>query len=214
MQCSPVRIPNLGIVDPVLKKMASCATKKKKGTRHACEKLHRTVTSLSKKLDVKISHVPVWIRYTRKRLSQVLVDYPVLRMTDWIDTIFKGGGHFFLGGRTLADLPLVREELVHFWENFEKVDSEFPFFKDMPKEKWGSCIPLALHGDEGRGRLHNPVMVVAVQPLLPIHGKKTNMQGLLEYVQYFSSLITQFFEGLWDLAGQQKYVVANLISVQ
>ena len=39
------------------------------------------------------------------------------------------------------------------------------------------CIPLALHGDEGRARAKQPILVMSVQPLLPLNDGKTNMQG-------------------------------------
>ncbi|CAK8989484.1 Uncharacterized protein SCF082_LOCUS1828 [Durusdinium trenchii] len=168
-----------GVVDRSLQRLASCGSAAKNATYtgHACEKLHRVIAKEKRKLDVKISRVPLWVRYSRKRLAPAFVHYPVLRMPDWVETIFKNGGHFFLGGRSMDMWPQVQNELLHFWSAYKKIDSDFPLYKDMPESKLGSCIPVAIHGDEGRGRLHNPVMVVALQTLLPLVGKKTNMQG-------------------------------------
>ena len=173
----------LGVVDRSLQRPSSCGSAAKNATYtgHACEKLHRVIAKEKRKLDVKISRVPLWVRYSRKRLAPAFVHYPVLRMPDWVETIFKNGGHFFLGGRSMDMWPQVQNELLHFWSAYKKIDSDFPLYKDMPERKLGSCIPVAIHGDEGRGRLHNPVMVVALQTLLPLVGKKTNMQGYLAY---------------------------------
>lgn len=172
-----MKLRKRGIIDPALSRLASCATSRAGGSKHACEKLHRVISRDHKKLDVKVSTIPLWIRYTRKRLAQSLVNYPVLRIPSWVECIFKHGGHFFLGGRTLDELPAVRQELRTFWQNYRAIDKDFPMFTEMPESKWGSLIPVAIHGDEGRGRLKNPVMVVSLQSLLPLHGKKTNMQG-------------------------------------
>ena len=184
-----------------MSRLASCATSRAGGSKHACEKLHRVISRDHKKLDVKVSTIPLWIRYTRKRLAQSLVNYPVLRIPSWVECIFKHGGHFFLGGRTLDELPAVRQELRTFWQNYRAIDKDFPMFTEMPESKWGSLIPVAIHGDEGRGRLKNPVMVVSLQSLLPLHGKKTNMQGLLGFACLMECLFVFFCMSMCDARG-------------
>ena len=74
-------------------------------------------------------------------------------------------------------------------------------FTEMPESKWGSLIPVAIHGDEGRGRLKNPVMVVSLQSLLPLHGKKTNMQGLLGFACLMECLFVFFCMSMCDARG-------------
>ena len=100
-------------------------------------------------------------------------------MTDWVHCIFRHGGHFFLGGQSLDNAEAFKGQLCNFWENYQVVDPDFAFFREYPKAEWDRSIPIAIHGDEGRGKARNPVMVVTVQILLPISGKKTNMQGYL-----------------------------------
>ena len=69
-----------------------------------------------------------------------------------------------------------RGKLCGFWENFRKSEPTLPLFKEDSVD-YSTCIPIALHGDEGRGRQKQPVMSVGVQPILPIHKGRTNMSG-------------------------------------
>ena len=100
-------------------------------------------------------------------------------MTDWVDCIFRHGGHFFVGGRSLDNAKEFGVELHNFWENYKVVDPDFAFFGAYPQSEWKRSIPIAIHGDEGRGKAKNPIMVITLQVLLPITGKRTNMQGFL-----------------------------------
>ena len=124
----------------------------------------------------------LWVRTSRKRLAQRLVHYPVLLPSDWVNTLFNCGGHFFLGGRSLESRDTLRDvgaELDQFWRRYRIIDESFPMFADVPEHEWKRSIPVALHGDEGRGKAKTPVMVVSLQCILPLVGKKTNMQGCL-----------------------------------
>ena len=112
-------LPNLGITDRQLSRMAKCG--KSKTDPHTCSNLHRLLAKSGKLLDVKISTLPLWIRYSRKRPQQALVKYPVLRMTDWVDCIFRHGGHFFLGGQSMDNAEAFGGQLYNFWENYQKV---------------------------------------------------------------------------------------------
>ena len=175
-------LPISGIRDKQLGLMAKCG--KSRADSHVCSNLHRLLKRTGKMLDVKISTTPLWVRYTKKRPQQALVNYPILRITDWANTIFRRGGHFFLGGHSLDNPEPFQRELQKFWERFQVTDPDFP----MPqKSEWSKCIPIAVHGDEGRGRLKSPIMIITVQPILPLIGCKTNMQGnlIFEYVVFF-----------------------------
>lgn len=161
--------------------MAKCAKSKK--DPHACENLHNLIRNNGNQLPVKVSTVPCWIRTSRKRVHQVLTNYPVLRMVDWVKTIFSYGGHFFLGGKSLDDAGSFREDLTTFWRNYQVIDPSLPFFAGPGRceSSWANTIPIAVHGDEGRGKCKNPIMVTSVQPIMPLCGNRTNMQGFLEH---------------------------------
>lgn len=144
--------------------------------------IHKT----GKQLPVKVSTVRLWVRTSRRRVHLIPTNYPVLRIRDWVDCIFRHGGHFFWGGNTLDDnAKAFRGELDRFWRNYRKIDPTFPFFRDNSESCYEHCIPIALHGDEGRGRAKQPILVMSVQPLLPLNDGKTNMQGYLERMVIF-----------------------------
>ena len=180
-------------MDKQLKLMAKCGKSKK--DPHVCSNLHRLLAKTGKMLDVKISSIPLWIRYSRKRPQQALVNYPILRVNDWVDTIFRHGGHFFLGGKPLDESMSFRQQLRDFWKNYRVVEPEFPFFRTVPETEWETSIPLAIHGDEGRGKGKSPIMVVTVQVIMPLDGEKTNMKGILSKLnwQYFAFLNYPYF---------------------
>ena len=137
---------------------------------------------MGRRLNVKKSSVELWVRSSRKRLAQRLVNYPVLLPSDWVDLLFSYGGHFFLGGRSLESQDTLKEveaELDQFWTRYRVIDESFPMFHDLAREEWKRCIPIAIHGDEGRGKAKAPVMVISFQCILPLVGKQTNMQGRL-----------------------------------
>ena len=157
--------------------MAKCG--KSKADPHACSNLHRLLQKTGRMLDVKISTIPLWVRYSRKKPQQALVKYPVLRMTDWVNCIFRHGGHMFLGGAPLDESKPFRQDLRQFWENYRVVDPDFPFYRTIPKCEWDTCIPIAIHGDEGRGKAKAPIMVMTTQVIMPLKGAKSNMKGIL-----------------------------------
>ena len=108
-----------------------------------------------------------------RRRPQVPAVHPVLHLSSWAETIFDNGGHFFMQGCDLSHAAEFSIVLKQYWERFTSCTPEF----SLPESVWGQSIPVALHGDEGRGRLKQPVMVMSVQPILPLRPGKTNMAG-------------------------------------
>ena len=162
-----------GLADPLLSKMAKCG--KSKLDSHVCRNLHRTIKKFRMTLPVDISVVPTKLRLSRKRPQVIPCNHPVLHLSSWAETIFNNGGHFFMQGKDLSSVDEFSLELIDFWGKFTTTHPDFG--DDLPKERWGHSIPLCLHGDEGRGRMKSPVMVMSVQPLLPLRAGKTNMSG-------------------------------------
>lgn len=169
-----------------MEKMARCG---RAGEKTVCRNIHTFLKRSNKLLPVRISHVHLWIRHSRKRPVPTLVKFPVLRFSDWVRCIFGYGGHFFLGGKSMNHLDEFGEKLEHFWQNFQKVENRLPIFQEE-SVNWSRVIPIAIHGDEGRGRQKQPVMVVSVQTIFPIHNGLTNMSGFLGcthmYIMWFS----------------------------
>ena len=53
-------------------------------------------------------------------------------------------------------------ELRDFWGKYSKNEPQHPFFEKVPNpDHWGEYIPVMIHGDEGRGRQKQPVLVIA-----------------------------------------------------
>lgn len=154
--------------------MAKCG--KNKLDSHACRNLHRTIKVFKKALPVEISRVPTKLRLSRRRPQLVHVMHPVLHLSSWAATIFDRGGHFFLQGRDLSQAEEFSSVLKDFWGKFIASHPEF----DLPESKWNHSIPVCLHGDEGRGKAKHPIMVMSVQPLLPLRPGKTNMAGTFD----------------------------------
>ena len=107
------------------------------------------------------------------------MNYPVLLFSDWAEIIMDNGGHYFLGGRSFDEMDTFGDELQTFWTRFQAVDPSFGFFRDSSPSDWRWTVPLALHGDEGRGKAKKPVMIVGFQTILPLQSGKglSNMSG-------------------------------------
>lgn len=58
-----------------------------------------------------------------------------------------------------------RNVLCDFWERFKKMRPRLPLFS-MENIDWGSCIPMEIHFDGGRGFKRQEVMVASSQPVL------------------------------------------------
>ena len=164
-----------GLSDKLLSKMAKCG--KKKVDSHACRNLDQCIKQHGRRLPVRVSYVETMVRRSKRRKQEEPFQYPVLKLSDWADAIFSNGGHYFLGGRDLDHSDEIGQELFQFWARYKVMEPDFEYFRESSPEDWHYAIPLALHGDEGRGKAGRAVMVMSVQTLLPITPGKTNMCG-------------------------------------
>ena len=161
--------------DPLLAKMATCG--KSKLDSHICRNLHATARKFGKILPVQISRVPTMYRLSRRKPKRVKCKYPVMFLSDWAECILDMGGHFFLGGKSLDEVDMFGVQLEDFWTKYQQSNPDLGFFRDVPKSEWKLSVPLAIHGDEGRGRLKQPVLVMSLQTILPTQEGKSNMAG-------------------------------------
>ena len=152
--------------------MAKCGKSKKDS--HICRNLHRTIRRFKKVLGVKVSTVTTKIRLSKRRPDLVQHPHPVVHLSSWAEVIFDHGGHFLLGGKDLDSFDAFSLELKTFWSRFFIAEPTFP---RLDESEWGFSIPLAIHGDEGRGRGKLPVLVASVQTLMPIVPGRTNLAG-------------------------------------
>lgn len=163
-----------------MRRLARCG--KPKNDPNICRNLHRAIQRARKILPVKVSYVHTLMRRARKK-PVAPVRLPILKPSDWAKCSFSRGGHFFLGGKDLTQAEQVGDTLQTFWERWKETDPDFCLYKDFPdKRAWRTAVPVAVHGDEGRGRLKRPVLVVSVQSIIPMKDFKTNMQGFLVWI--------------------------------
>lgn len=165
----------------MLAAMAKCG--KKRVDSHACRNLHNLVSRKGPRLPVKVSTVQMRKRISRRKLNEIPMAHPVLKLSDWAATVFKSGGHFFMRGQSMDSASEFSLELRDFWGKYSKNEPQHPFFEKVPNpDHWGEYIPVMIHGDEGRGRQKQPVLVIAYQPVLPLKEEKSNMKKLLGHI--------------------------------
>ena len=167
--------PCSGIVDPMLQKLAACGNSY--DDPHMCRNLHRLIQKTSRSLPVPISKTDVLIRMSRKgrALRTKIVEYPLLRPSDWVRTIFKSGDHFLLGGNSMDSIDTFGDTLQTFWHYYKAIHPTMQF-EGSPR----MAIPFFLHGDEGRGKGKKPIMVLSLQPLITSPDMSTsNLSGCL-----------------------------------
>ena len=88
------------------------------------------------------------------------IAWPVLTLTSWIKAAFEDPykGIHFLGGKQVGT-DSAHRMLEEFWDRYCKADLAVPRPQDPSK-----MIPIFIHGDEGRGLVKKPLMVISFQP--------------------------------------------------
>jgi len=95
-----------------------------------------------------------------------IVSWPVLSLTSWIKAAFEDPykGVHFLGGKQVGTDSADRI-LEEFWDRYCKADLAIPMPQHPPK-----TVPIYIHGDEGRGLVKKPLMVISYQPVFSWRG--------------------------------------------
>ncbi|CAK9101363.1 unnamed protein product [Durusdinium trenchii] len=110
--------------------------------------------------------VPVRGKSRYKHIEEVRA-WPILYLSSWFRTAFQHpyDGFFLLGGYKINHLDSIKGMLRHFWERYKGIDDVCPHDPEL-------TIPFFLHGDEGRGQCHRPVLVLAAQPIIGWKGEE------------------------------------------
>ena len=75
-----------------------------------------------------------------------------------------------LAGYTLGQEVEWKTMFQNFWDKFRSAMGEYhPVFEDHA-ERLEVCLPIFIHGDEGRGKLRRAVLATSVQPVLVSEG--------------------------------------------
>ena len=166
------------MVDPVLRLLAKCA--REDNDKNTCQKLHTLLAKPGFSLQVNIDHTNVNIKHPRKR-KLLEVAWPVLNLSSWVRHIMEvQGGQLLLAGSHISQSHLWKRDLQEFWDLYRAIDPTHPVYSSGMEADHCITIPFLLHGDEGRGRTKQPVLVISFQGLFSHHGKcRTNMSGFL-----------------------------------
>ena len=164
----------LGIFDGTLNALAKCTSK----YGNECRSLHRLIHSRGMTLGVQVKSVPVPVLDMTGKPKKIVAQYPVLMPSCWVKCVFEQwAGQPLLGGHCLDDECAWRNMSSTFWARWENVRPDMEVFSTNEYDL-SLCVPLTLHGDEGRGKLRRPVMITAVQPLISWKGPLyTNSSG-------------------------------------
>lgn len=143
---------------------------------NASRALHRFVHREGKTLPIPISTTPLTIR--KKRCGNINVNYPILRLTDWLQYILgEAGGQFVLAGYHVWDTGY-EDVFTRFWERHQSLDPQHVIYSKKQQQERSRTIPICIHGDEGRGLAKVPVLITNFQCVVPYLGEdRLNIHG-------------------------------------
>ena len=162
----PFKIHNLGVFDKKIEELADRARHDAKQS-NLSRNLHAYIHKKDKTLPVPITSVmtPVKTRVSR-RFATARRPWPVLHLSSWIKTGMEAdqfAGFFLLNGFKLDNLAQAEDNLELFWDRYKSVDPNTP---PNPRR----TLPFYVHGDEGRGQVKRPVLVISFQGLMSWDG--------------------------------------------
>ncbi|CAK9059514.1 Uncharacterized protein SCF082_LOCUS31516 [Durusdinium trenchii] len=170
------RLAKLGVVDPDLEPLARYGRSKTgKSGNNASRDFHRFIHRSAKVFAVQISTTNLLIKVKKPNKSgrrikkEETVDFPIILLSSWMQSILPTCPQFFLGGLALEDRSLYHDMLQSYWEGFL---SNYPdhLIKNKPVAFKRNCIPIAVHGDEGRTLGKTPLLVISYQVVIPHNG--------------------------------------------
>ena len=173
-------------------------TNKKNWSRN----LHNLIHKYAFTLGVATTMVELPVVFREK---EVVMPWPVLPPSTWCQTIFsQTAGQPLLSGHKLKDEHLWRPMLQTFWCRFQAVFDHELFSSGFD---YSLCIPIQIHGDEGRGKLKRAVFCSSIQPLLGVRGHSM-LSRLL-----FSILPGEMYAGDSSLDILQDHMVQDLMDL-
>ena len=134
---------------------------------------------------VRISSVQIPIRKRRPTVRKLMVWYPIIYPSSWIDFLLAKHSYLLLGGLDLKTQATQWQQLLSdFWIKYKAYDPLHVM--NQPGSPPGYLtIPIYLHGDEGRGKYKLPVMVEAFQGCISYKGTSfKNSSGPLVLFSY------------------------------
>lgn len=158
-----------------LAKLRRSVTARKSGA-NAARDLHRWVHRSGSCFNVAISTIDVRVRCFRRnhnrarKVVETMVAYPVLHLSSWFSSLMSCFPKFFLGGFGLLEAARYEAMFEDFWSAYAGFQPSHPIYSSKNPEERKRCVPIALHGDEGRGAAKAPLLVLSFQVLIPSSG--------------------------------------------
>lgn len=165
-----------GVVDPEVEKLArywrsASGRVGKNSSRDFYRYIHRD----NKVFHVDISRTRLPIKRKKPNKSgrpinmELEVDYPVLHLSSWMKSILPSHPGFFLGGHSLGNFDQWGDMFERYWDRFAEAEEWHPALNKSRLDR-RRTIPIALHGDEGRGLARVPLLVQSFQVVIPHNG--------------------------------------------
>ena len=103
-------------------------------------------------------------------------------MDQWVKFLFNQKPRLLLGGQVPDPQGKWKQLYYNFWSVYQKIHGDHPIYSRTDVDL-GTCLPYLIHGDEGRGQLKRPYLVVSWQLLIGHHGlEATNDSGYHGYL--------------------------------
>ena len=135
----------------------------RKNRKNACRLLHHLVH----RTPGMTVHIPVDTCLVRVRLRKPVRFrkswWPMLRMDSWVKWFLANKPQLLLGGSTVSSGEW-RNTFTQFWSDYRRSCPNHPLFST--DFNLAGCIPFTIHGDEGRGQVKRPFMVLTWQPVI------------------------------------------------
>ena len=158
------------------------SSKTGKTGKNASRDFHRFVRRDGRLYPVKINtpEIPIRLKirtktsHGRRRATERLQKYPCIYLSSWMEAILNSHPAFLLGGcdPSKLDGKSYMDMFGEFWDSYREVDPSHPVFS-KPLQQQKVTIPVALHGDEGRGLGRTPVLILSYQVIIPYTGPNT-----------------------------------------
>ena len=161
----------------MLERLAKCA--RAEDEANVCRNLHRLLQHKDFTLQLQISYASIAIKHATKRRNLDQVPWPVIRLSDWVRYVMEQqGGQLLLAGNSLTQSHLWEPILEDFWNKYQDVDPGHIVYKLRMNRR--RTLPYMLHGDEGRGRMKQPLLILAFQGVISHLGvDRLNQSGRL-----------------------------------
>ena len=146
---------------------------------NALRNLMRVINSKNGLLPVSVDCVQITVKKKKPTPRRLRIWWPVLKMSDWIQTLLHTRPEVLLCGFRCEDSRWQRT-LSRFWTRFRDTDPCHELFASKPQPAWPFCVPYYIHGDEGRGLRNRALMIEAFQVAISHKGDDhTNECGYL-----------------------------------